>query len=67
MSIPPRITAVADSPLVSGGPISSPPQRNDDVAQLYAREWAALTARAHITSFLPILVTRKVRAILRQR
>ena len=38
-----------------------------DVAQLYAREWAALTARAHITSFLPILVTRKVRAILRQR
>ena len=39
----------------------------DDVAQLYAREWAALTARAHITSFLPILVTRKVRAILRQR
>jgi hypothetical protein len=39
----------------------------DDVAQLYARELAALTAGAHITSFLPILVTRKVRAILRQR
>jgi len=39
----------------------------EDVAQLYAREWAALTARARITSFLPILVTRQVRAILRQR
>ena len=39
----------------------------DDVAQLYAREFAALTAEARITSFLPILTTRKVRAILRQR
>lgn len=39
----------------------------DDVAQLYARELAALTAGARITSFLPILATRKVRAILRQR
>jgi Protein of unknown function (DUF3562) len=39
----------------------------DDVAQLYARELAALTAGARITSFLPILTTRKVRAILRQR
>jgi len=38
----------------------------EDVAQLYAREWAALTAMARITSFLPILVTRQVRAILRQ-
>ena len=39
----------------------------DAVAQLYARELAALTAGARITSFLPILTTRKVRAILRQR
>ena len=39
----------------------------DDVAQLYACELAALTAGARITSFLPILTTRKVRAILRQR
>ena len=39
----------------------------DDVAQLYARELAALTAGARITNFLPILTTRKVRAILRQR
>ena len=39
----------------------------DDVAQLYARELAVLTAGARITSFLPILTTRKVRAILRQR
>ena len=39
----------------------------DDVAQLYACELAALTAGARITSFLPILATRKVRAILRQR
>ena len=39
----------------------------DDVAQLYARELAALTVGARITSFLPILTTRKVRAILRQR
>jgi len=37
------------------------------VAQLYAREWAALTAGARITSFLSILTTRKVRALLRQR
>jgi hypothetical protein len=39
----------------------------DDVAQLYARELAALTAGARITSFLPTLTTRKVRTILRQR
>src|SRR5262245_4413508 len=39
----------------------------EDVAQLYAREFAALTAGARITSFLPILTTRKVRALLRQR
>ena len=39
----------------------------DTVAQLYAREWAALAARARITTFLPILTTRKVRAILRQQ
>ena len=39
----------------------------EDVAQLYARELTALTAGAHITSFLPILTTRKVRALLRQR
>ena len=39
----------------------------DDVARLYASELAALTAGARITSFLPILTTRKVRAILRQR
>ena len=39
----------------------------DAVAQLYAREWAALAAQARITTFLPILTTRKVRAILRQR
>ena len=39
----------------------------EDVAQLYARELAALTAGARITSFLPILTTREVRALLRQR
>jgi hypothetical protein len=39
----------------------------DDVAQLYAREFAALAAGARITSFLPILATRKVRTLLRQR
>ena len=37
----------------------------DTVAQLYAREWAALAAQARMTTFLPILTTRKVRAILR--
>jgi hypothetical protein len=39
----------------------------DVVSQLYAHEWAALAAGARITSFLPILTTRKVRAILRQQ
>src|SRR5262245_922394 len=39
----------------------------DTVAQLYAREWASLAAHARITTFLPILTTRKVRAILRQQ
>jgi hypothetical protein len=39
----------------------------DDVAQLYAREFATLAAGARITSFLPILATRKVRTLLRQR
>jgi Protein of unknown function (DUF3562) len=39
----------------------------DDVAQLYARELAALAAGARITSFLPLLTTRTVRAILRQQ
>jgi Protein of unknown function (DUF3562) len=39
----------------------------DTVAQLYAREWAALAAQARMTTFLPILTTRKVRAILRQQ
>jgi hypothetical protein len=39
----------------------------DHVAQLYARELAVLTAGARITGFLPILTTRKVREILRQR
>jgi Protein of unknown function (DUF3562) len=39
----------------------------DAVAQLYAREWAALAARARITTFLPILTTRKVRDLLRQQ
>jgi len=39
----------------------------ETVSQLYAREWAALAAQAHITTFLPILTTRKVRAILRQQ
>ena len=37
------------------------------VAQLYAREWAALAAQAQITTFLPILTTRKVCALLRQQ
>jgi hypothetical protein len=39
----------------------------DHVAQLYEREWAALTAGAHITGFLTILTIRNVREILRQR
>jgi len=39
----------------------------DAVAQLYAREWAALAAPARITTFLPLLTTRKVRTILRQQ
>jgi len=38
----------------------------EDMAQLYAREFAVLAAGARITSFLPILTTRKVRAFLRQ-
>jgi len=38
-----------------------------EVAQLYARELAVLTAEAHITTFHPILATRQVRALLRQR
>jgi Protein of unknown function (DUF3562) len=38
----------------------------DDVAQLYVREWAALSAGVRITSLLPILTTRKVRDLLRQ-
>jgi hypothetical protein len=37
----------------------------DQVAQLYERELAALKVGARITSFLTILTTRKVRAILR--
>ena len=37
------------------------------VAQLYARELAALAVGAHITGFLTVLTTRKVREILRQR
>ena len=36
------------------------------VAQLYARELAVLTAGARITGFLTILTTRTVREILRQ-
>jgi len=39
----------------------------DQVAQLYAHELAVLEVGAHITSFLTILTTRKVREILRQR
>src|SRR4029434_10680384 len=39
----------------------------DHVAQLYERELAVLTARARITDFLTILMTRKVREISRQR
>ena len=39
----------------------------DQVAQLYEHELAVLKAGARITSFLPILTTRKVREILRQR
>ena len=39
----------------------------EDVAQLYAHEWAVLAAQAQITTFLPILTIRKVRAILRQQ
>lgn len=39
----------------------------DHIAQLYERELAVLTARARITDFLTILMTRKVREILRQR
>jgi hypothetical protein len=38
----------------------------EQVAQLYARELAVLTAGARITGFLSILTTRTVRAILRQ-
>jgi hypothetical protein len=38
----------------------------EDVTRLYAHELAALTAGARITTFLPVLTTRKVRAILRQ-
>src|SRR5262245_52684364 len=38
-----------------------------EVAQLYTRELAILTAEAQITTFLPILATRQVRALLRQR
>jgi len=38
----------------------------EQVAQLYARELAVLTAGARITGFLTILTTRTVREILRQ-
>src|SRR5437764_10320461 len=38
----------------------------EQVAQLYTRELAVLTAGARITGFLTILTTRKVREILRQ-
>jgi uncharacterized protein DUF3562 len=37
----------------------------EEVIRLYTHELAALTAGAHITTFLPILTTRKVRALLR--
>jgi hypothetical protein len=37
----------------------------EQVAHLYARELAVLTAGARITGFLTILTTRKVREILR--
>jgi uncharacterized protein DUF3562 len=37
------------------------------VAQLYAREWAALAAQARITTFLPILTLRKVRDLVRHQ
>jgi len=37
------------------------------VVQLSAREWAGLAAQAQMTIFLPILTTRKVRAILCQQ
>jgi hypothetical protein len=39
----------------------------EEVTSLYARALAALTAGAQITSFLPLLTTRQVRAILRHR
>ena len=39
----------------------------EDVAHLYDRELAALAAGACITNFLPVLATRKVRALLRHR
>ncbi len=39
----------------------------DAVAQLYASEWAALAARARITTFLPILTLRKVRDLVLQQ
>jgi hypothetical protein len=39
----------------------------EDVAQLYDRELAALAAGARITYYLPVLATRKVRALLRHR
>lgn len=37
------------------------------VAQLFERELALLAVGARITPFLPILTTRKVRDLLRQR
>jgi uncharacterized protein DUF3562 len=39
----------------------------EQVAQLYERELAVLTAGARITGFLSILTLRKVRDILRHR
>ncbi len=39
----------------------------DQVAKLYAHEFAVLTGGACITGFLTILTIRKVREILRQR
>ena len=39
----------------------------EDVAHLYDCELAALATGARITNFLPVLATRKVRAILRYR
>jgi hypothetical protein len=39
----------------------------DEIARLYAKEWAGLEASARIKRFLTVFAIRNVRGLLRQR